>query len=112
MAHELNDPLTALLLYLHSIKDGAEASSSESAAPEARSRMIDMALEAEHICAIVERMGRSREAPTDVVAIALGREAIDIWQGNQPGRRRGLCIAFFQPDHFDAARARGAQPDR
>jgi DNA-binding NarL/FixJ family response regulator len=77
MAHQLYEPLTALLLYLHEIKrrgtDGTLASSGD---------MIDKALhETERVCEIMERIGRNLEKPPESdgagTALARGREAID-----------------------------------
>jgi DNA-binding CsgD family transcriptional regulator len=78
MAHQLYEPLTALLLYLHELKRRGVGADSESQSGD----MIDKALrETERVCDIMERIGRGLERPpeTDSVdtALARGREAID-----------------------------------
>jgi DNA-binding CsgD family transcriptional regulator len=84
MAHQLNEPLTALLLYLHEIKEKSELSEGTEAAPESMREMVDRALrETERVCDIMERMGHAPEAPVDAeTAVARGREAIDSWAQN------------------------------
>jgi DNA-binding CsgD family transcriptional regulator len=79
MAHELNEPLTALLLFLHAIKQTAERSAE--IVPASICEIVDMALrEAEHVCEILDRAGRCVETPVDAeTAVARGREAIDSW---------------------------------
>ena len=81
MAHQLNEPLTALLLYLHDLKDRSEISAGTEAAPDSMREMVDRALrETERVCDIMERMGHTAHTPTDTeTAVARGREAIDSW---------------------------------
>jgi DNA-binding CsgD family transcriptional regulator len=89
MAHHLNEPLTALLLYLHEMKAKGERSTGAEIAPDSMLEMVEMALrETERVCDIVERMGRPVEEPVDAgSAIARGREAIQAWRqsGNSNG---------------------------
>jgi DNA-binding NarL/FixJ family response regulator len=84
MAHQLGEPLTALLLCLHELKQaGDRPQGTESAS--ARS-ILDMALrEAQRVCDIIERVGTTVETLVDVeAAVARGREAIEMWaQDNQ-----------------------------
>ena len=84
IAHQLNDPLTALLLYLHEIKERGEPSAGTEAAPNSVREIMDKALhEAERVCGIMERMGHTFEATADdESAIARGRDAIDSWMQN------------------------------
>jgi DNA-binding CsgD family transcriptional regulator len=79
MTHQLNEPLTALLLYLHEIKDKSDNSTGAGAVPNSIREMADKALrEAERVCDIMERTCHAFEAPVDVeTAVARGREAID-----------------------------------
>jgi DNA-binding CsgD family transcriptional regulator len=81
IAHQLNDPLTALLLYLHEIKERGEHSAGTEAAPNSVREIMDKAFhEAERVCGIMERMGHTFEVPVaDEIAIARGRDAIDSW---------------------------------
>jgi DNA-binding NarL/FixJ family response regulator len=73
MAHQLAEPLTALLLYLHQIKD------TPSQTGEAISEIVEKALhETERACEIMERMGHVFEpSPSPDTALARGRAAID-----------------------------------
>jgi DNA-binding CsgD family transcriptional regulator len=91
MAHQLNDPLTALLLYLHEIKERGGHSAGTEAAPNSVQEIMDKALhEAERVCGIMERMGHTFEAPMDdETAIARGRDAIDSWVRNSNAERNG-----------------------
>jgi DNA-binding CsgD family transcriptional regulator len=88
MAHQLNEPLTALLLYLHEIKEEGEHSTGAEI-PAAMREMVEKALrETERVCDIMERVGHTFEAPADTeAAVARGREAIDsltLGSGAQP----------------------------
>jgi len=87
MAHQINEPLTALLLYLHEIKARSERSAGADTIPHSMLDMVEMAiLETERLCDIMERLGYTFEAPTDAeAAVARGREAIESWmQGSKP----------------------------
>lgn len=86
MAHQLYEPLTALLLYLHELKRRGVGTETETQAGD----MIDKALrETERVCDIMERIGRSLERPPEIesveTALARGREAIDwVTRSSQP----------------------------
>jgi DNA-binding CsgD family transcriptional regulator len=84
MSHQLNEPLTALLLYLHAIKQTSERPDGAEIVPASVSANVEMALrEAERICEIVDRVGHGVETPVDTeAALARGREAIDSWTRN------------------------------
>jgi DNA-binding CsgD family transcriptional regulator len=81
MVHQLNEPLTALLLYLHEIKNQGAYSAEEKAIPHSMREMVEKALcETQRICAIMSRVGHTVEAPLDFrTAVVRGREAIDSW---------------------------------
>jgi len=83
MKHQLSEPLTALLLYLHEIKR-AEAADAAGSAPVALSGIVDMAIcEVERVCSVIERVGKTVEASVDAeAAVARGRDAIDSWTSN------------------------------
>jgi len=91
MKHQLSEPLTALLLYLHEIKQ-AERIDATGSAPAALSEIVDRALyEIERVCEVIERVGKATEASADAeAAIARGRDAIDSWTSN--GRVRGGVV--------------------
>jgi DNA-binding NarL/FixJ family response regulator len=95
MAHQLNEPLTALLLFLHAIKQTAERSKGAEIVPASICEIVDMALrEAEHVCEILDRAGRSVETPVDAeTAVARGREAIDSWTRNSHVSARSVSPA-------------------
>jgi DNA-binding CsgD family transcriptional regulator len=80
MTHQLNEPLTALLLHLHAIKQASERSDDTKTAPASVCEIVDMALgETERICEILHRADPGVEVPVDAeTAIARGREAIDL----------------------------------
>lgn len=81
IGHQLSEPLTALLLYLHEIKQSGERFEGAAVVPLAMSRMIDSALrEAQRVCDILERIGRTAETPIDAeTAVARGHTAINAW---------------------------------
>lgn len=73
IAHQVTEPLTALLLYLHELKR-----TTASAGPSRAPAIIDSAIgEAERACAIIERISESFHWSGDLeLAIVRGREAI------------------------------------
>jgi len=81
IAHQLNEPLTALLLYLQEIKERGGHFTGGGAIPNSMQDMVEMALrETERVCDIMERLGNTFEEPTDTeTAVARGREAIESW---------------------------------
>ena len=80
-AHQLNEPLTALLLYLDEIRDlDKEAAGTDAGANSMRQLLESAFRETERVCAIIEQLGHPFSAPDDAEpAIALGRESIDAW---------------------------------
>jgi len=95
VAHQLNDPLTALLIYLHEIEQ-SHAPTSSSATPTGPT--LDMVERAAHevdrVCDILERMRQGGDTPLDSQsAVALGRDAIDAWVQNS----RKPCGDVRQP---------------
>lgn len=81
ITHQLSEPLTALLLYLHEIKRAGEHLDGTALVPLADGEIVDNALrEADRVCAIMERLGQAVDTPIDSeTAIARGREAINAW---------------------------------
>jgi DNA-binding CsgD family transcriptional regulator len=81
MTHQLSEPLTALLLYLHEIKQAGERSDGAASTSASLGRIADMAIrEAERVCDIIERVGKAIKTPADTeAAVTRGREAIDMW---------------------------------
>ena len=76
MAHELNGPVTALLLYVGEIQQNTNRLDDDSL-----KGVIDSAyLEAERICSLIHKMGDSFEASiTEDTAINVARDAIAWW---------------------------------
>jgi DNA-binding CsgD family transcriptional regulator len=79
MAHELVEPLTALLLYMHEMKWLSETA--PGAVPLCAQRVLEGALcETVRVCAIMERIGNRFEVPLDFeTTINRGRDAINWW---------------------------------
>jgi len=88
MAHQLNDPLTALLFCLHELTERGVQPVGTETASNALQEMTDKALhEAERIREIMDGMGHSFDAPMDAAtAVERGRDAIDSWMRNNNGR--------------------------
>jgi DNA-binding CsgD family transcriptional regulator len=95
MAHQLSEPLTALLVYLHEIKAEGERSIGTEALPNTVREMVEKALcETERVCDIMERVGHGFEVPADAEgAVARGREAIDSWAYRSNANDRGYPSA-------------------
>jgi DNA-binding CsgD family transcriptional regulator len=83
MKHQLSEPLTALLLYLHEIKRTGELDAAGSA-PAALSGIVDRAFcEIERVCNIIEQVGKAVGVSVDTeAAIMSGRGAIESWPSN------------------------------
>jgi DNA-binding CsgD family transcriptional regulator len=90
MAHQVNDPLTALLFYLHEMKEKGEHALGTEAAPGSMRQMVEMALrETERVCDILERLGHTFETAANAEsAVARGRGAID-WRTRSNARAAG-----------------------
>lgn len=99
MAHQLNGPLTALLLYLHEIKEKGAHSTGAEAVPNSMQEMVDKALrETERVCDIMERMGHTVETPVAAeTTVARGREAIDSL--TRSSNANGNGYASMAPPH-------------
>jgi DNA-binding CsgD family transcriptional regulator len=98
IAHQLNEPLTALLLYLHEIKEEGEHPTGAVAVPDSMRELVKRALqEARRVCGIIERMGHIVEPPVDAeTAVARGREAIESWTWSS---NAGNGYASAMPSH-------------
>lgn len=80
MAHQLSEPLTVLLLYLHDLRQRALVETD----PAAFLGTVDMALRAtERTCEIIEGIGHNAAAFDIEAALARGSEAIDTWKLNR-----------------------------
>jgi DNA-binding CsgD family transcriptional regulator len=81
IAHELNEPLTALLLYLHAIERASEGPAGLTGALTPMRVIVEKALqEVERACGMMERMRHTVEKPIEAEsAVKRGREAIGAW---------------------------------
>jgi len=105
--HQINEPLTALLLYLHEIKEDGERSGDGESDRKSRQDIVERALrETERLCEIMEQMDSGFEAPVETnVAITDhnasivnrrgGRSAKGI--GTQPSATRPCSQEFLTP---------------
>lgn len=93
MAHQLSEPLTALLFVLHEIKQAAAQSDSAEVGSLSVRENVDMALrEVERICDIIERVVKPGETLTDAEgSIARGCEAIDMWARDSRAKAGGAA---------------------
>jgi DNA-binding CsgD family transcriptional regulator len=99
MAHQLNEPLTALLLYLHELKDRGERSNGAEVHADSAHDMVKLALrETERVCDIMQRLGHPSEAPDNTeTAVARGRAAIDSWAQNGNREKAGSTATNIRP---------------
>jgi len=99
IAHQVNEPLTALLLYLHELDEFQKNSTSVEAVPNSMQELVKRALhETGRLCDIMERIGNTLEAAVDVeVAIARGRESIDWWARSSNARGSGFALSAPPP---------------
>jgi DNA-binding CsgD family transcriptional regulator len=88
VAHQLSEPLTALLYHLHDLKQRGDDRDGGETVPASVREIVDMALrEMGCICDIVERMDQTIKPPIEVeTAIARGYQAIDSWTFGRQAR--------------------------
>jgi DNA-binding CsgD family transcriptional regulator len=100
MAHQLSEPLTALLLYLDEIRQRAGRSGGAETFPGAMCEMVDMALrETERACDIMELVGQNIERPVaGDGAVARGREAIASWTHDSHAGASDRAASRLAPD--------------
>lgn len=86
IAHQLNEPLTALLLFMHEIK--RQTAVDVAAAQCSTQPLIERALhEAQRLCDLVEDLGQRSAAPVDAeTAVMRGRDAIYSWANDSKPR--------------------------
>jgi DNA-binding CsgD family transcriptional regulator len=91
IAHELNEPLTALLLYLHAIEQASECPATPNGAVPGMRGIVEKALrEVERACSLMERMRHTVEIPIEAEsAIARGREPVGTWAHGYPPSGNG-----------------------
>jgi DNA-binding CsgD family transcriptional regulator len=81
IAHQLNGPLTALLLYLEDLRQTCDRFPATDCNGSTLKQIAENAVhEAERVCALMERIGDSFEAPLrEDTALAQGRDVIRWW---------------------------------
>jgi DNA-binding CsgD family transcriptional regulator len=91
MAHQLNEPLTALMLYLCEMKREGEQSTETGTISSSMRGMVEKALhETERVCDIMELIGNRFGAPVDrEIAVASGREIITWWKRSNTANSDG-----------------------
>ncbi|MGP9810385.1 LuxR C-terminal-related transcriptional regulator [Rhodopseudomonas sp. NSM] len=81
IAHQMNEPLTALLLYLYEIKHRIEVSGVTEEIGGARSLLETAIQEAKRACDIMDRLNYAGDRPADIDnTIARGRHSVDAWR--------------------------------
>ena len=103
MAHQLNEPLTALLLYLNELKDRGERLNGAETNGASTHDMVKLALcETERVCDIMQRLGHPSETPVNAeTAVARGRAAIDSWAQNGSREKANRPAANVRPHTID-----------
>ncbi len=99
VAHQLNEPLTALLAYLNELELARERSAQSHAAPMPVWEIVAKAArEVERACSILERTRSGVETSVDTQsAVTLGREAVGAWarmREARGGSERQLLATF------------------
>ncbi len=89
IAHELNGPLTALLLYVGDLNQNSDRFPAADGDGQSLKQVVENALrETERVCFLMQRIGETFEAPLEKeTAVAHGREVIRWWSrvGNTNG---------------------------
>src|ERR1700733_583504 len=95
MAHQLSEPLTALLLYLHEIRQVSERRDGAEAVPASMREAVDMALrETERVCNIIERIRQAGDTTIEAgAAVTRGCDAIEAWAHNGQAKAAGSASA-------------------
>ena len=108
MAHELNGPMTALLLYIGDLHQKRNRIIDQDGDNDALKLVIEHSFrEAERICSLIHRMGDYFEAPIPAEgAIPAARAAIAWWAraGNPGGSRTGSVDRPVEDDSRCAAK--------
>ena len=81
IVHELNGPLTALLLYVGDLNQNSDRLPAEDGDGPSLKQVVEHALrETERVCSMMQRIGEAFEAPLQKeTAVAHGREIIRWW---------------------------------
>jgi DNA-binding CsgD family transcriptional regulator len=104
IAHELNEPLTALRLYLHAIERASECSATLDGPLTPMRGIVEKALrEVERACSMMERMRHTVEKPIESESAVLrGREAISAWAHGNPQNSSSEPPLSRSPSHQSA----------
>jgi DNA-binding CsgD family transcriptional regulator len=105
IAHELNGPMTALLLYVGDIQQSCDRLADESL----KQVVASAVLEAERVSALIHKIGDLFEAPIpEDSAISVARDAITWWA--RAGRPDGRGAADTGDHALNEASRAGAKP--
>jgi DNA-binding CsgD family transcriptional regulator len=100
IAHQLNEPLTALLLYLHEMKERAGYLAQPETARTSIREMVESALrETERACEIMKRFRPATGTPVNAeTAVVRGRELIVSWMrsSNTKGASPPATVSNFR----------------
>jgi len=99
IAHQINEPLTALLLYLHEIKESSARSSDIEPDQKSAPDIVDRALyETERLCKIMERLSNGFDVTLEAnVAFADRRASIVNRYGSGQGKRMSNYLLSANP---------------
>ena len=109
IAHQLNEPLTALLHYLSELKEERAHSAGSIPIPGAMREMVDMALlETQRVCSIISRLGNNNEVATGADVVGRADNAIDSHAGGRPtnGNRNASSTQAYADRHLLTPRER------
>jgi DNA-binding CsgD family transcriptional regulator len=96
IAHQLNGPLTALLLYVNDLHINSDRFQEDGRRGQSLKQIAENALrEAEHACALIQQISDACVAALpDQAAIAHGRDAIAWWSRTAPGAGGRQLVAI------------------
>jgi DNA-binding CsgD family transcriptional regulator len=94
IAHQLNGPLTALLLYVNDLHINSDRFQDDGRRGPSLKQIAEKALqEVERACALIQQISdASVAAPPDEAAITRGRDVIAWWSRAAPGAGRPLPV--------------------
>jgi hypothetical protein len=121
IVHQLNGPLTALLLYMEELKQHSHRLSRETGERDHLQKVVENALQqTERVCALVKQaggasMGVASTARKERCVAGMGRAPQGKYEGKHQGKRSvpdRHAVAGRRPEAVDQARARSPQSDQ
>ena len=112
IVHQLNEPLTALLLYVGDLRENSARFPADDCAWQSLRQVAEDAYrEAERLRALLEKIGEFSNVPLPKEsAIRRGRDVIRWWSQSSCENGGGRAGGFRGPGAIDSARERGAPP--